>query len=259
MVYRETIQSERLYSRVAEAYEDVFERAILAEGRLTALVRRHMDGRHVLDLACGNGRWLSRFRPGHYTGLDLNEQMLAQARRHYPEAEFVRGDMTNLPFGDGTFDGVVSLFGAMGHLPVEGQRRMVGETQRVMKTDGVAIFTNGNVWSPFNVPLLLRGHRVRIEGVPVRVHSSTPRSFERALEAAGFEVLELSSYDYSYLPIMPLKFGGCLVGRDYRAIYAGMMDVLEHCCYIPSLRWFGKQLVAVCRKGGPDHVNGRQR
>jgi len=259
MGYSETIQSERLYSRVAEAYEDVFERAILAEGRLTAMVRRNMDGRRVLDLACGNGRWLRRFCPGHYTGLDLNEQMLAQARRHYPTTEFVRGDMTNLPFDDGMFDGVVSLFGAMGHLPAEGQRRMMHEAHRVMRADSVAIFTNGNVWSPFNVPLLLRGHRVLIEGVPVRVHSSSPRSFERALEAAGFEVLELSSYDYSYLPIMPLKFGGCLVGRDYRAIYAGIMDVLEHCCHIPSLRWFGKQLVAVCRKRAPDHVNGRQK
>jgi len=248
MVYGETIQSERLYSRVAQAYEDVFERAILAEGRLTALVRRHMDGRRVLDLACGNGRWLRRFRPGHYTGLDLNERMLEQARRHYPASTFVRGDMTNLPFGDATFDGVVSLFGAMGHLPAEGQRRMMRESHRVMRTEGIAIFTNGNVWSPFNVPLLLRGHRVRIEGVPVRVHSSSPRSFERALESAGFEVLEMSSYDYSYLPIMPLKFGGALVGRDYRTMYTGIMDVLEHCCYIPSLRWFGKQLVAVCRK-----------
>jgi SAM-dependent methyltransferase len=250
MVYRETIQSERLYSRVAKAYEDVFERAILAEGRLTSMVRRHMDGKRVLDLACGNGRWLRRFYPRDYTGLDLNERMLEEARRHYPEAEFVCGDMTDLPFDDEAFDGVVSLFGAMGHLPAEGQTRMMHETRRVMETDGIAILTNGNVWSPFNVPLLLRGHRVRIEGVPVRVHSSSPRSFERALESAGFEVLEISSYDYSYLPIMPLKFGGYLMGRDYREIYGDIMDVLENCCYIPILRWFGKQLVAVCRKCG---------
>lgn len=250
MAYSETLQSERLYSRVAETYENVFERAILAEGRLTSMVRRHMDGRRVLDLACGNGRWLDRFRPRDYTGLDLNERMLERARQRYPGAEFVRGDMTSLPFDDEVFDGVVSLFGAMGHLPLEGQICMMREARRVMETDGVAIFTNGNVWSPFNVPLLLRGHRVRIEGVPVRVHSSSPKSLERALQSAGFEVLEISSYDYSYLPIAPLKFGSCLMGRDYRQVYADIMDVLENCCYIPTLRWFGKQLVAVCRKSG---------
>lgn len=248
MIYSETAQSERLYSRVAPVYETVFERAILAEGRLTAMVRQYMDDKRVLDLACGNGRWLTRFTPGDYTGLDLNERMLEEARRHYPRSIFVCGDMTDLPFEDAAFDGVVSLFGAMGHLPPQGQQTMIREAYRVLKADGIAIFTNGNVWSPFNVPLVLKGHRVRIEGVRVKVHSSSPAGFRRALEWAGFEVLEVSSYDYSYLPIAPLKFGACLVGRDYRGIYSGLMDILENCCYVPTLRWFGKQLVAVCRK-----------
>jgi len=248
MIYNETAQSDRLYSRVAPVYEAVFERAILAEGRLTAMVRRHMDGRRVLDLACGNGRWLTRFAPGDYTGLDLNERMLGEARRHHPRSTFVCGDMTDLPFADATFEGIVSLFGAMGHLPPQGQQRMIREAYRVLKSDGIAIFTNGNVWSPFNVPLVLKGHRVRIEGVRVRVHSSSPSGFRRSLEEAGFEVLELSSYDYSYLPIMPLKFGACLVGRDYRGIYSGLMDILENCCSVPTVRWFGKQLVVVGRR-----------
>lgn len=248
MIYRETAQSERLYSRVAAVYEAVFERAILAEGRLTAMVRRCMNGKRVLDLACGNGRWLMRFAPGDYTGLDLNTEMLEQARRHFPGSTFVCGDMTDLPFADAAFDGVVSLFGAMGHLPPRGQQRMIREACRVLRTGGMAIFTNGNVWSPFNVPLVLKGHRVRIEGVRVKVHSSSPGGLRRSLEQGGFEVLDISSYDYSYLPIMPLKLGACLVGRDYRPVYAGLMDVLENCCYVPSLRWFGKQLVAVCRK-----------
>jgi SAM-dependent methyltransferase len=175
-------------------------------------------------------------------------KMLDEARRHYPESTFVCGDMTDLPFEDAAFDGVVSLFGAMGHLPPQGQQRMICEAHRVLKADGIAIFTNGNDWSPFGIPLVLSGHRVRIEGVRVRVHSSSPRNFQRLLEQGGFEVLEVSSYDYSYLPIMPLKFGVCLVGRDYRPIYSGLMDILENCSCIPTLRWFGKQLVAVCRK-----------
>jgi SAM-dependent methyltransferase len=248
MVYTETAQSERLYSRIAQSYDKVFERAILAEGRLTDIVRQSMDARNVLDLACGNGRWRTRFDPSHYTGLDLNERMLEEARRHYPGSTFVCGDMTNLPFEDAAFDGIVSLFGAMGHLPPEGQRKMIREGHRVLKANGLAIFTNGNDWSPFGIPLVLSGHRVRIEGVRVRVHSSSPKAFQRLLEQGGFEVLDISSYDYSYLPIMPLKFGACLVGRDYRPIYSGLMDTLENCSCIPTLRWFGKQLVAVCRK-----------
>lgn len=250
MVYRETIQSQRLYDRVAPSYDTVFERAILAESRLTALVRQCTEGKRVLDLACGNGRWLSRLGACDYTGLDLNERMLDEARRHCPEATFLCGDMTDLPFEDDAFDVVISLFGAMGHLPPEGQRRMIREARRVLRSDGIAIFTNGNVCSPFGFPLVLSGHRVRIEGVRVRVHSSSPRRFAQSLRQSGFEILDLSSYDYSYLPIMPLKFGACLAGRDYRPVYAGLMEVLEHCRLIPVLRWFGKQLVAVCRRRG---------
>jgi SAM-dependent methyltransferase len=248
MSYPETAQSERLYSRVAPTYERVFERAILAEGRLTSVVRQYMDDRRVLDLACGNGRWLRRFSPADYVGLDLSGPMLDQARREFPGRSFVRGDMTDLPFPDESFDGVVSLFGPMGHLPPAGQCRMIREARRVLRPDGVAILTNGNLCSPFNVPLLLGRHRVRIEGVRVRIHSSSPRQFKDCLERAGFEVLEVSSYDYSYLPIMPLKLGASLFAGDYRAIYAGLMDVLENCRHVPALRWFGKQLLAVCRR-----------
>jgi len=248
MSYRETAQSERLYGRVAPSYDRVFERAILAESRLTSLVRRHMDGRRVLDLACGNGRWLRRFQPGDYIGLDLSGAMLEQARREFPGHSFVRGDMTVLPFPDGSFDGVVSLFGPMGHLPPQGQLRMIREVYRVLRPGGVTILTNGNIWSPFSLPLLLTRHRVRIEGVRVRIHSSSPRQFKASLEQAGFDIREISSYDYSYLPIAPLKLGASLIGRDYRAAYAGLMETLENCRHIRVLRWFGKQLLAVCRK-----------
>jgi len=92
-MFAETAQSQALYSRLAERYDTVFERAILAEGRLTDLVCEHMNGRSVLDLACGNGRWVSRFAPRRYVGLDLNEAMLDQARRRYPRLTFVQGDI----------------------------------------------------------------------------------------------------------------------------------------------------------------------
>jgi ubiquinone/menaquinone biosynthesis C-methylase UbiE len=166
-----------------------------------------MDDKTVLDLACGNGRWLRRFAPGVYIGLDLNAKMLDEARREFPDHTFIQADMTRLPFEDCSFDGIVSLFGAMGHLPRQGHHEMFGEAYRVLKSSGVAIFTNGNMLSPFNLPTTVKGSRVRIEGVRLRVHSFTPKQFREVVSEAGFELLDISSYDYSYLPIMPLKFG----------------------------------------------------
>jgi ubiquinone/menaquinone biosynthesis C-methylase UbiE len=243
---KETVQSERLYSAIAPRYNTVFERAILAEDRLAGLVQETMTGRQVLDLACGNGRWLERFRPATYMGLDLNEAMLREARQRYPDARFVQANMTQLPFPDRSFDGVISMFGAMGHLPPAEQQAMVHEAWRVLRPEGMAIFTNGNLWSPFTLPTTLVGGRVRIEGVRLRVHSTTPRRFAQML--SSFRVSRLESYDYSYVPIMPLKFLACLAGRPYQPVYEQWMRLLSHCRLIPTLRWFGKQLLAVCAK-----------
>jgi SAM-dependent methyltransferase len=243
----EAVQSEALYSAIAGRYDEVFERAILAEGRLTEVVRETMTGRDVLDLGCGTARWLDRFSPSSYVGLDLNEKMLAEAAKRHQGARFVCGNMTALPFDDGAFDGVISMFGAMGHLAPDGQAAMVAEAGRVIAPGGMALFTNGNLLSPFALPTTLAGGRVKIEGVRVRVHSTTPRRFRRLL-SESFEVLRLESYDFSYLPLLPLKFAACLIGRDYRPVYAHLMALLDNCRHIPTMRWFGKQLVAECRK-----------
>lgn len=243
---KETIQSEALYAKVAARYDTVFERAILAEGRLTEVLRETLSDRSVLDLACGNGRWLDRFRPASYVGIDLNGPMLAEARRRYPDARFIQADMTDVPLPDGSFEGVISMFGAMGHLSPTGQEAMVREIWRLLRPGGIALLTNGNLLSPFALPTTLTGGRVRIEGVRVRVHSTTPRKFTQLL--SGFRLLRLESYDCSYVPIAPLKFAVCLAGKDYRPIYGRWMDLLGHCRYIPTMRWFGKQLLAVCRK-----------
>lgn len=245
-MYAETRQSEDLYTKLAGHYERVFERAILAEGRLTSLVRRHVDGRRVLDLACGNARWLERLAPSQYVGLDLNERMLGQARARHPGALFLRGDMSSIPFASESFEVVVSLFGGMGHLPPRGQERVATEVRRVLIPGGTAILTNGNMWSPFNLPLTLKGNRFRLEGVRLKVHSTTPRRFAQLLR--GLSILRIESYDYSYLPLAPLKLFYAIVGREHRHAYARLMGILDHCAYIPILRWFGKQLVAVCRR-----------
>jgi ubiquinone/menaquinone biosynthesis C-methylase UbiE len=247
---RETVQSEALYAKIAARYDTVFERAILAEGCLTEVLRNSLSNRNVLDLACGNGRWLSRFRPGSYVGVDLNGPMLEQARQRYPYAKFIQADMTQVPLPDHSFEGVMSMFGAMGHLSPAGQKAMVREVWRLLEPGGLAVFTNGNLWSPFSLPTTITGGRVRIEGVRVRVHSTTPQRFARLL--SDFRILRLESYDYSYLPIMPLKFVACLLGKDYQPIYRGWMDLLAYCRYIPTMRWFGKQLLAVCQKMGSE-------
>ncbi len=72
-------------------------------------------GDRFLDVGCGTGvvarEAALRVGPsGRVVGLDLNESMLAVAKRMRPEIEWRQGDVIQLPFEDESFDAVVSQF-----------------------------------------------------------------------------------------------------------------------------------------------------
>jgi SAM-dependent methyltransferase len=99
-------------------------------------------GTRLLDVATGPGYVAARAveRGGEVVGVDLSEAMLAHARASVPGAEFVRGDATSLPFGDGSFDAVVAAFVLL-HLGRP--ERAVAEATRVVVAGGRVAFT---VW-----------------------------------------------------------------------------------------------------------------
>jgi SAM-dependent methyltransferase len=103
----------------AVAYEKDFVPAIFAQWPpVLAEVAGIRSGDRVLDVACGTGILardvLARVGPsGRVTGLDLNEGMLAVARRLRPEMDWRQGDAAKLPFEDSAFDVVASQFSLM--------------------------------------------------------------------------------------------------------------------------------------------------
>jgi SAM-dependent methyltransferase len=76
-------------------------------------------GERVLDVACGTGNAAIRAARagGDVVGLDLTPELLEEGRRIAAaagvELEWVEGDAEALPFDDGGFDVVVSVFGCM--------------------------------------------------------------------------------------------------------------------------------------------------
>lgn len=76
-------------------------------------------GSRVLDIACGTGNLsIPAAQAGAVvTGVDIAPNLLEQARARAAaegiKAHFVEGDAEQLPFGDASFDVVMSMFGAM--------------------------------------------------------------------------------------------------------------------------------------------------
>ena len=94
-----------------------------------------------LDVCCGTGaglRVLTSLCQGQVTGVDFSTGMLAQARRAYPGATWVRADVRALPFA-GAF-GLAVSFGALGHfLPAERPALFAG-VYRALRPGGVFAF-----------------------------------------------------------------------------------------------------------------------
>lgn len=76
-------------------------------------------GMQVLDVACGTGNLaLPAARLGAIvTGVDLAPNLVEQARENAKRegltAQFDEGDVEALPYGDASFDAVITMFGAM--------------------------------------------------------------------------------------------------------------------------------------------------
>lgn len=123
----------------AEVYERFFVPALFAEwAPVVAGAASVAAEERVLDIACGTGvlarEIARRVGPqGYAVGLDLNERMLAVARREAPEIEWRHGQAEDLPFDDGAFDAVVSQFGLMFF---EDRARALREAWRVLRPGG---------------------------------------------------------------------------------------------------------------------------
>ncbi len=123
----------------AEIYEEFFLPALFQEwGPRVADAAKIEPGHQVLDVACGTGALLrvcaERVRPGgQATGLDRNEGMLEVAKRKLPEASWKFGMAEDLPFGDASFDRVVSQFGLMFF---EDRTAALNEMWRVLRPGG---------------------------------------------------------------------------------------------------------------------------
>jgi len=129
---------ESMFDRIAPVY-DAMNRVMTAGldqrwRRLTAssVVR---PGDRVLDACCGTGDLAVADAEGggQVTGLDFSEPMLERARRKSSAIEWVRGDLLELPFADGSFDAATVGFGVRNVADLE---RGLAELHRVLREDG---------------------------------------------------------------------------------------------------------------------------
>src|SRR4029450_3807874 len=130
------------------------------EQRLLTLLKRHdlapLHTKKLLEVGCGTGYWLREFikwgaRPEHITGIDLLVDRVAEARSLCPEAISIwSGNAAELAFPDATFDLVVQSTVFTSVLDPVMKRQMAAEMLGVVKNDGLILWYDYHVNTPWN-------------------------------------------------------------------------------------------------------------
>jgi SAM-dependent methyltransferase len=131
------------WQKVASLYNDSFA-PVTTQSIGPLLDAAHVGPRtRILDVACGPGyvTAAAASRGASALGIDFSSQMVREARRRYPELEFIEGDAEALTLPDGAFDAVVFNFGMLHFGRPE---RAISEAHRVLRLGGRVAFT---VWA----------------------------------------------------------------------------------------------------------------
>jgi ubiquinone/menaquinone biosynthesis methyltransferase len=155
----------RLFRTIADHYDLIT--VLLSYGQDRRWKRRlidlagSLDGRMVLDLACGTGdlAFLASRGGARVTGLDITTRMIelahlrAAAESGSSSVRFVLGDMMALPFAARSVDVVTTGYG-LRNVPI--LERSIGEIRRVLKDGGLFLSLDFN--RPENALLRMAYH-----------------------------------------------------------------------------------------------------
>ena len=105
-------------------------------------------GMAILDLGVGGGRttaYLSSIA-ARYVGVDYASEMIVACRKKFPQLEFQTENASDLSrFATSSFDAVVMAFNGMDYvIPDEFRFRALQEIRRVLKPEGILIFSSHN-------------------------------------------------------------------------------------------------------------------
>ena len=193
----ERLQPDDLYDLDQDHYGGL--EAVEALGR-----RARIDAAsRVLDVCAGlagPARFIARRWGARVTGLDLNPERAAGARRLTARVGLgrlvwlVRGDAQNLPFAPAAFTAVVSQEGLL-HVPDKG--RVLAECRRVLLPVGRLAFSD---W--IATARLDDGERRRLEEWMAAVTLQSIEGYKSLLARAGFGAIEAEDLSAEWVGIL---------------------------------------------------------
>jgi dTDP-3-amino-3,6-dideoxy-alpha-D-glucopyranose N,N-dimethyltransferase/dTDP-3-amino-3,4,6-trideoxy-alpha-D-glucopyranose N,N-dimethyltransferase/N-methyltransferase len=110
-----------VFRQTARVYDLIYEASGKDYGAESAVIdaivqQRNPGARTLLDVACGTGGHLRHLQHSYdVTGVDLDPEMLQEARRHLPTTRLIQADMRTFRL-NARFDAVICLFSSIGYM-----------------------------------------------------------------------------------------------------------------------------------------------
>lgn len=137
------------YNQASEHYDAFNEKNSQLINQLVENILKKYGVKTVLDLTCGTGSqvfWLTK-RGYVVVGSDINTSMLKiakkKAQKEKLDIAFLKGDMRTSTLG--TFDAVITIFNAIGHLTKSDFEKALQNIHANLKVGGLYIFDINNL------------------------------------------------------------------------------------------------------------------
>jgi ubiquinone/menaquinone biosynthesis C-methylase UbiE len=146
----------------------------------------------VLDVGCGTGTILKRISERIHIygyGIDVEENMITQAKSKCPDMNISISNCTQMPFEDGQFDIVTAC---MAYHHFDDKKGFAKEASRVLKNHGYLYITDP--YFPFLmrvvINLVFRIHKIA-------AHFGTSQEIASDFKEYGFELVDVSRDKYA--------------------------------------------------------------
>ena len=209
----------------------------------------------AFDEAVGDGVYPSLRRAAERVyAMDISLSTCRLAINRWPRLTAAVSDVRNLPFGDDSFDLILSLSTLDHFASISEIEAALGCLCRVLRPGGCLLLTLDNLSNPF---VRFRNSLPRrflqsfgLVPYPVGI-TLRPGQLRELLERTGFEVRDLRAL--MHVPRAPAvalaglfdKVGGSLAGRIFCRVHL-WFELLSK---LPTWRWTGNYIAVSCCKG----------
>jgi SAM-dependent methyltransferase len=135
-------KTRRAYNLAAQRYHDLFHDELRDKEYdrrlLDSFAARFTENAVICDAGCGPTAHIGRYlfdKGMQVVAVDIADRCVELARNHNPDMRVERGDISQLPFEDGTFDGIVAYYSII-DTPKRYVPRIFSEFHRTLKRNG---------------------------------------------------------------------------------------------------------------------------